>query len=105
MSALRRTRCITMRQGHKLASYGPDLDFLRYDAPVGVVVIRRDDVQIVHIVLDEAVQLTLSEDVVIPVARHQPSHLIPGKTFLRRGLREGRGATQFCPAAGQHLLD
>lgn len=69
-----------------------------------MVIIRRDNVQIVHIVLYEAIQLPLAEDVVIPVARHQSSHLIPRKTLLWCRLGQGRGAAQFCPTAGQHLF-
>lgn len=35
-----------------LRSDGPDLDLLRNDAPVGVVVVRRDYVQVLYILLD-----------------------------------------------------
>lgn len=69
-----------------------------------MVIIRRDNVQIIHIVLYEAIQLPLAEDVVIPVARHQSSHFVPRKTLLWRRLGQGRGAAQFCPTAGQHLF-
>lgn len=69
-----------------------------------MVIIRRDNVQIVHIVLYETIQLPLAEDMVIPVARHQSSHLVPRKTLLWRRLGQGRGAAQFCSTAGQHLF-
>ncbi len=45
----------------------PDVDFLRDHAPVGVVVVWADDVEVVDVSVDQVVQLALSEDVVVAV--------------------------------------
>ena len=48
-------------------SDGPDVDLFGDDAPVGVVVVRADDVQVVDVRVDEVVQLALPEHVVVAV--------------------------------------
>ena len=49
-------------------SQTPDVHLLGNDAPVGVVVVRGDDVQVLHVLLDHVVDLPLPEDVVVSVA-------------------------------------
>ena len=51
----------------KAESDGPDVDLLCDDAPVGVVVVGADDVQVVDVRVDEVVQLALPEHVVVAV--------------------------------------
>ena len=52
--------------GTKLSNR-PDVDFLRDHAPVGVVVVGADDVEVVDVSVDQVVQLALSEDVIVAV--------------------------------------
>ena len=49
----------------------PDVDLLCDDAPVGVVVVRVDDVQVLDVLVDEEVELALAEDVVVAVVGHR----------------------------------
>ena len=52
------------RQALFQLSNRPNVHFLRHDAPVGVVVVGRDYVEVVHVAVDQVVELTLSEDVI-----------------------------------------
>ncbi len=72
-------------------SNGPDVDLFRHDAMVGVIVIRRDDMQILHVAFDELVQFSLTEYVVVAMqsdgagiasAAHPTS--VAGQGILRR---------------------
>lgn len=54
-------------------SDGPDVDLLCHDAPVGVVVVRGDYVEVLHVAVDQVVQLALTEHVVEPGRRTQIS--------------------------------
>jgi len=65
-------------------SNGPDLNLLGDNAPVRLVVVRRNDVQIVGVFLDQLIQLALSENVVVPVERDRPAPVL-GQGLLRRG--------------------
>ena len=45
----------------------PDIDFLGDNAPVSVVIVRADDVKVLHVLLDNMVDLSLPEHVVVAV--------------------------------------
>lgn len=71
---------------------GPHLHLLGHDAPVSVVVVRGDDVQVLHVALDQLVQLALPEHVVVPVVGDGPAAVVRRQRVLRRGARERGGA-------------
>jgi len=78
---------------------GPHLNLFGDHAPIRLVVIRRDDVQIVGVFLDQLIEFALSEHVIIPVERYGPTAAAAAATasssaaasvlglqrFLRRG--------------------
>ena len=60
-----------------------------------MVVVRADDVQVLHVLVDQVVELALAEDVVEAVVRHRA----PALTFVR--VHRARGAQR--PLAGGPL--
>ena len=46
-------------------SNGPDIDLFGYDAPVGMIIVRIDDMKVVHIRVDQIVQFTLLEHMIV----------------------------------------
>ena len=50
-------------------SQAPHVHLLGHHAPVGVVVVGGDDVQVFHIFLYHVVYLAFSEDMVVPALR------------------------------------
>ena len=46
---------------------GPDVDLFRDNAPIGMIVVGADDVEVLDVGVDEVVQLALSKHVVVTV--------------------------------------
>ncbi len=68
-------------------SDGPDVDFFRDDAPIGVIIVGRDDVQVLDVPLDQLVELALAEHVVETVQRHGTARVRRQRILRRRHVR------------------
>ena len=78
---------------------GPDVDLLGDDAPVCVVVVGVDDVEVLDVLVDQEVELALAEDVVVAVVRHRAA--ARGRTRPAPVASSSSARTAFCAAAAR----
>ena len=74
--------------GKSAVSQSPNVDFFSHHTPVGVVVIRADNVKAVDIVVYQVVQLSFPKHVIIPKMGKAAPVVVGVQRLLRAGRRQ-----------------